>query len=147
MGGRLSRGVDRRESGTEDRVTQETEDRVIQESEGSVPQETEDSPIQGQEDRVIQESEGSVPQRTEDRGDIMEAGQSRESESHLKKTTRRHNLVNFFLAVLDRRDQFEEEERRCEDTHSVKDTLGASSILGLPGIRTRRRDDSILFAD
>ena len=88
MGGRLSRGVDRRESGTEDRVTQETEDRVtqetedrvIQESEGSVPQETEDSPIQGQEDRVIQESEGSVPQRTEDRGDIMEAGQSRESE-------------------------------------------------------------------
>ena len=51
------------------------------------------------------------------------------------------NLVNFFLAVLDRRDQFEEEDRRCEDT------LGASSILGLPGIRTRRQEESILFAD
>jgi hypothetical protein len=58
-----------------------------------------------------------------------------------------NNLVNFFLAVLDRRDQFEEEGRRCEDTHSVKDTLGASSILGLPGIRTRRREELILFAD
>ena len=88
--------------------------------------------------------------------------QSSESESHLMSgrcsvygdlkdnfgdLEEDDNLVNFFLAVLDRRDQFEEEERRCEDTHSVKDTLGASSILGLPGIRTRRRDDSILFAD
>ena len=64
MGGRLSRGVVRRESGTEDRGTLGTEDRVTQ----------------GTEDRLIQESEGSVPQRTEYRGGIMEAGQSRETE-------------------------------------------------------------------
>ena len=27
-----------------------------------------------------------------------------------------NNLVNFFQAVLDRRDHIEEENRRCEDT-------------------------------
>ena len=45
-------------------------------------------------------------------------------------------LVSFFKAVLDRRDFLEEEEQFC-----VSDTLGASSVLGLPGIRTRRPGD------
>ena len=39
------------------------------------------------------------------------------------------NLVNFFKAVLERRDHKEEEERST----SVSDTLGASSVPGLPG--------------
>ena len=46
------------------------------------------------------------------------------------------NLVTFFKAMLDRRDMLEEEEQ-----FGVLDTLGASSIPGLPGIRTRRPGD------
>ena len=52
-----------------------------------------------------------------------------------------NNLVNFFKAVLDRRD-FLEEQENC-----VSDTLGASSVLGLPGIRTRRPGDPDFRAD
>ena len=44
------------------------------------------------------------------------------------------NLVKFFLAVLERRDNIEEEERLCQETQGVIDTLGASSTLGTPGI-------------
>ena len=57
------------------------------------------------------------------------------------------NLVSFFRAVLDRRDHLDEEEQRVEDTHSVNDTLGASSVLDLSGIRTRQTEDSHLLAD
>ena len=77
--------------------------------------------------------------------------QSTESESHLLTGTCKvygdlksgfgnleedMNLVQFFRAVLDRRDSLEEEK---ED--SVLDTLGASSVPGLPRIRTRRLGD------
>ena len=77
--------------------------------------------------------------------------QSTESESHLMTGTCKvygdlksgfgnlnedMNLVQFFRAVLDRRDSLEEEK---ED--SVFDTLGASSVPGLPGIRTCRLGD------
>ena len=51
------------------------------------------------------------------------------------------NLVKFFKAVLERRDWLEEQE------NCVSDTLGASSVPGLPGIRTRRPGDCILSAD
>ena len=51
------------------------------------------------------------------------------------------NLVSFFRSVLDRRDCTEEED------FSVHDTLGASSVLGLPGIRTRRLEDLCSQAD
>ena len=51
------------------------------------------------------------------------------------------NLVSFFRAVLNRRDITEEEE------FSVHDTLGASSVPGLPGIRTRRLEDLFSRAD
>ena len=57
------------------------------------------------------------------------------------------NLVTFFQAVLDRRDHLDEEEQRVEDTHSVNDTLGASSVLDSSGIRTRRSEHSLLLAD
>ena len=50
-----------------------------------------------------------------------------------------NNLVNFFKAVLDRRDLLEEEEM----SRSVSDTLGASSVPGSPGIRTRRLGEFI----
>ena len=53
-----------------------------------------------------------------------------------------NNLVQFFRAVLDRRDSLEEEKE-----NSVFDTLGASSVPGLPGIRTRRHGDHRLRAD
>ena len=46
-----------------------------------------------------------------------------------------NNLVSFFRAVLDRRDTTEEEDL------IVQDTLGACSVLGLPGIQTRRLED------
>jgi hypothetical protein len=52
------------------------------------------------------------------------------------------NLVQFFKAVLDRRDTMDGEERLREDRQGVKDTLGASSTLGIPGIRTRRLEES-----
>ena len=52
------------------------------------------------------------------------------------------NLVTFFKAVLDRRDLLEEEEQ-----FSVLDTLGASSVPGIPGIRTRRPGDHDFRAD
>ena len=41
----------------------------------------------------------------------------------------------------------DEEERLREDRQGVKDTLGASSTLGIPRIRTRRLEDSIFPAD
>ena len=50
------------------------------------------------------------------------------------------NLLQFFRAVLDRRDSLENDD-------SVFDTLGASSVLGLPGTRTRRPGDHRLQAD
>ena len=77
--------------------------------------------------------------------------QSKESESHLLAGTCKvygvlkndfGNLVQCFRAVLDRRDGLEEEK---ED--SVFDTLEASSVPGLPGIRTRRPGDHRLRAD
>ena len=49
-------------------------------------------------------------------------------------------LVQFFRAVLDRRDSLEKDD-------SVFDTLGASSVLGLPGTRTRQPRDHRLRAD
>ena len=52
-----------------------------------------------------------------------------------------NNLVKFFKAVLERRDWLKGEE------NCVSDTLGASSVPGLPGIRTRRPGDRILSAD
>ena len=60
-------------------------------------------------------------------------GDLKESCGDLKEDD---NLVSFFKAVLDRRDYLEEEET------SVNDTLGASSVLGLTGIRTRQPGDS-----
>ena len=88
---------------------------------------------------------------------LCKCQQSSESESHLMTGSCKvygdlneefgdlredTNLVNFFKAVLDRRDLIEEEER----SRSVSDTLGASSVSGLPGIRTRRLGDFILSA-
>ena len=52
------------------------------------------------------------------------------------------NLVTFFKAVLDRRDYLEEEEQ-----FGVLDTLGASSVPGLPGIWTRGPGDLNFQAD
>ena len=49
--------------------------------------------------------------------------------------TEDNNLVEFFKAVLDRRDTLDEEERLCDDIPGVKDTSGASSTLGIPGWR------------
>jgi hypothetical protein len=77
--------------------------------------------------------------------------QSTESESHLLTGTCKvygdlksvfgnleedMNLVQFFRAVVDRRDSLEEGKQ-----DSVLDTLGASSVPGLPRIRTRRLGD------
>ena len=59
----------------------------------------------------------------------------------LSKNLGDNNLVEFFKAVLDRRDGLEEEKS------GVTDTLGASSVFGSPGIRTRRQGDFILSAD
>ena len=88
--------------------------------------------------------------------------QSSESESHLMSggckvfgdladnfgdLNEDSNLVSFFRAVLDRRDHLEEEERFGEDIQGVNDTLGASSTLGIPGIRTRRLEESIFPAE
>ena len=82
---------------------------------------------------------------------------STESESHIMSGTCKvygdlsqhfgdlnedKNLVTFFKAVLDRRDLLEEEEQ-----FGVLDTLGASSVPGLPGIRTRRPGDRNFRAD
>ena len=61
--------------------------------------------------------------------------------------TEDNNLVEFFKAVLDRRDTLEDEERLCEDIPGVKDTLGASSTLGSPRIRTRWLEEYISSAD
>ena len=44
------------------------------------------------------------------------------------------NLVNFFQAVLERRDNLEEGDRFCEELQGVNDTLGASSTLGYPWV-------------
>jgi hypothetical protein len=55
------------------------------------------------------------------------------------------NLVSFFRTVLDRRDHLDEGEQWVEVNHSVKDTVGASSVLDLSGIRTRRTEDSHLW--
>ena len=78
--------------------------------------------------------------------------QSSESESHLMgglckvygdlnndfgDLSENNNLVDFLKAVLDRRD-FLEEQENC-----VSDTLGASSVPGLPGIRKRREKPCI----
>ena len=43
------------------------------------------------------------------------------------------NLVKFFLAVLERRDNLEEEERLCQETQGVIDTLGAGLPWGYLG--------------
>ena len=89
---------------------------------------------------------------------LCQCQQSSESESHLMTGSCKvygdlnkefgdlredDNLVNFFKAVLDRRDILEEEERST----SVSDTLGASSAPGSPGIRTRQLGDFIHSAD
>ena len=50
--------------------------------------------------------------------------------------------MTFFKAVLDGRYILEEEEQ-----FGVLDTLGASSVPGLPGIRTRRPGDINFQAD
>ena len=50
--------------------------------------------------------------------------------------------MTFFKAVLDRRDYLEEEEQ-----FGVLDTLGASSVPGLPGIWTRGPGDLNFQAD
>ena len=57
------------------------------------------------------------------------------------------NLGNFFQAVLERRDNLEEGERLCEELQGVNDTLGASSTLGIPGIRTRWLEDPDFLID
>ena len=87
---------------------------------------------------------------------------SSETESHLMSAgcpvygdlienfgdlTEDNNLVEFFKAVLDRRDTLDEEERLCEDIPGVKDTLGASSTLGTPRIRTQWLEEYISSAD
>ena len=59
-----------------------------------------------------------------------------------------NKLLSFFKAVLYRRDNIYEEERLCEDRQGVKDTLGATPTLRIPGIRTRRwLEESIFLAD
>ena len=88
---------------------------------------------------------------------LCQCQQSTETESHIMSGTCKvygdliqdfgdlhedSNLVSFFKAVLDRRDFLEEEEQFC-----VSDTLGASSVPGLPGIRTRRPGDPDFRAD
>ena len=71
-------------------------------------------------------------------GKCIVYGDLKESFGDLKEDD---NLVSFFTAVLDRRDYLEEEES------SVYDTLGASSVSGYTGIRTRRLGDSNSWAD
>ena len=86
---------------------------------------------------------------------LCQCKQSTESESHLLTGTCKvygdlkngfgnleedMNLLQFFRAVLDRRDSLENDD-------SVFDTLGASSVLRLPGTRTRRPGDHRLRAD
>ena len=87
---------------------------------------------------------------------LCKCQQSPESESHLMSgrcqvygdlsnnygdLREDDNLVEFFKAVLDRRDWLEEQGS------GVNDTLGASFVSGLPEIQTRRPGDLILPAD